>query len=397
MKRRVTSWAVLAVALAAACSFFSPETGVLTNPTVCGGGGQSEGAYGVTTTSTSACGEAGVVSDAASNFVVADAGVMGNVVIADQLNNRVVVVDRSGNLLWWFGNGSSVPGPSSVVGPNDVEVLPNGLVLIAGTGAPSGSEPTCDGDAGCVDDRVLMVDVATHSIKWQFGGHDGGPGANKLSGPASAVLVPADGGNHVLVSNQGMGAVVEIDMTTNAIIWQFPPLGDAGGQTCSPQSAERLASGNTLIADQAGNRILEVTQDGGVVWQYPAVVDTATLDFPAFASRLPNGNTLIADSNNGRVLEIDDAGAVAWSYVTTNGTPPTGAVRLDGGHTLITEINEGLVLEVDHDSPAHVLYTHGRAGVAGVAPDDLNQPYNAKVLGDFTGLTYPGPGAVTTP
>ena len=37
----------------------------------------------------------------------------GNILIADQFNNRVVEVDRQHRVVWHFGDGSSVAGPKS--------------------------------------------------------------------------------------------------------------------------------------------------------------------------------------------------------------------------------------------------------------------------------------------
>ena len=258
-----------------------------------------------------------------TNKVAPDAGVTGNVIVADQLNNRVIVIDRQGNVLFTFGDGRSVASATSVVAPNDAEYIPGPAVLIAGTGVPMGGEPTCMTSAGCVDDRVLIVDYASRAITWQFGGHDGGPGSGQLASPASAVLVATPKGDHILISDQGNGRVVEVDRTSKTILWQYPKAGDSGAPSISPQSAERLDDGDTLIADQGGNRVVAVTQGGVVAWQYPPIVNPAALDFPAFASRLPNGNTLIADSNNNRVLEIDRAspGNIVWSYLADPGTP----------------------------------------------------------------------------
>jgi hypothetical protein len=180
--------------------------------------------------------------------------------------------------------------------------------------------------------------------------------------------------------------------------WQFPPANATADQTLvGPNSAERLASGNTLIADETGNRVLEVAKDGATVWQYPAVIDTASLDGPAFASRLPSGNTLIADSLNNRVLEVDSANPpnIVWKYVTTTRASqgllmtPTRAVRLADGHTLITETFVDQVIEIDGTPQQNVVYAHGGFGVEGAGTNELNQAYDAKIVGDFTGLTPP--------
>ncbi len=320
-------------------------------------------------------------------------GVEGDVLIADQYNNRVIEVTRLGQIVWSFGDGSSVPGPTSVVAPNDAERLPNGQTLISGTGTGAGTEPACPADGGgCPDNRVIIVDDATHAIVWQYG-PDG------LASPVAATLVPTSGGPHVLITDQGNARVIEIDHATMNIAWQFPPAqGASTAQTLNnPNSAERLANGNTLIADEGGNRVIEVKTDGTIVWQYPTTVNPATLSGPAFASRLANGNTLISDSNNNRIVEVDGASPpnVVLSYSTAmrnpqNSTPlPTRAVRLANGDTLISDQFNDQVIEIDA-TPSHaIVFSYGQIGVGGAGAGQLNGPYDAKVVGDYTGLTSP--------
>src|ERR1700730_2992052 len=98
----------------------------------------------------------------------------GNVLIADQFNNRVVEVNRHHQVVWHFGDGSNVPGPHSIVGTNDAERV-GALTLIAGTGSPPGADPSCKKKAGCPDNRVLLVNRAGQ-IVWQDG-QAGGTGA----------------------------------------------------------------------------------------------------------------------------------------------------------------------------------------------------------------------------
>ena len=387
------------------CDPFSPQVGdicpVASTPgsTPAAGSNTGYGSYGASggaaTTILSACG--------AVNVVAVDAGVTGNVVIADQFNNRVVELTRDGTIVWHFGDGTNTPGGTSIVGPNDAERLPDGGTLITGTGAPAGTEVGCGdaataGAAGCVDNRVILVSGgADASIVWQFPPGDGTTvtGDDALNGPATArLLTTPDGGAHILIADTGNQRVIEVDYLTELIEWRFPPKTDASAtqMLAGPNSAERLSNGDTLITDQAGNRILEVTPGGAIVWQYDLGLNT-----PAFASRLPAppdagadaaGNTLITDSNNQRIIEVDSSGSLLWSYPTT-GTVPTRAVRLANGHTLIAMMSEDQVIEVD--SKKNLVYSHGKRGLAGTSltPSWLNQPYDVKVVGDYTGLTAP--------
>jgi len=397
---------VAALALAG-CDDFTPQTGPLQSCGAATTATTSYSLYGPSTTPT-AC------QDSGATFTTSDAGLTGKVIIADQLNNRVVV-SHAGVPLWVFGDGTSVPSPTSIVAPNDVEFLPAGAgrvnaeVLTAGTGAPVAAESGCAAnDAGiCVDDRVIIVDYPTKAIVWTFGGHDGSSdaGVGQLSGPTCAVLVPTSGGDHVLITDQNNNRIVEVDRGTSTTVWTFPPSNPTVSQRLTtPQSAERLANGNTLIADQGGNRVVEVSPSKDVVWQYPMVVNAGALSSPAFASRLPNGHTLIADSDNWRVLEVDNAtpANVVWTYQTgthaSSGEPvPTGAVRLANGHTLVTEITANRVIEIDETPQQNIVYSLGGFAQIDGGPHDLNQPYNAKVTTDTTGLTPPLPDASTTP
>src|ERR1700736_6822628 len=82
-----------------------------------------------------------------------------NIVIADQFNNRVIVVDPHNRVLWSFGSGNPSlcnPGPGAIIGPNDEERLSDGLTLLAGTGVPLNSSPA-DPNFACVDNRVIGV------------------------------------------------------------------------------------------------------------------------------------------------------------------------------------------------------------------------------------------------
>jgi hypothetical protein len=162
----------------------------------------------------------------------------------------------------------------------------------------------------------------------------------------------------------------------------------------NPNSAELLANGHILIADEANNRALEVTRSKKPVAMYTA---GGTLNGVAFASRLPNGHTLITDSNNNRVVEVNAIDHVVWSY-TTNTQPgsnpnplPTRAIRHRWGATMISDQFNHRVIIVGANG--NLLAQYGNLnmpgyGITSTIPG-LNAPYDAKFIGDYTGLTPP--------
>ena len=322
----------------------------------------------------------------------------GNIVIADQFNNRIIEIDPpSHRILWTFGDGSAVPGPHSVVGPNDAERFGR-WTLISGTGIPVANPPLpgCpDVVNGCPDNRVFIVDRHGH-IRWQYGqGGVTGSGPNQLNTPVHAVIVPtfpSQSGPHVMITDQGNARVILVNFK-GGIDWQYGTTGSAGigdNQLNNPNSAELLRNGHILIADENNNRVIEVTVGKTIAHAFTA---GNSVSGAAFASRLPNGNTLITDSNNNRAVEVDANDSVVWQYITStmpgsNSAPlPTRAIRLANGNTLISDQFNNRVIEVTRNKA--IVFQQGKLNVTGDGFNLLNGPYDAKRVGDFTGLTPP--------
>src|SRR5271169_1390795 len=242
-----------------------------------------------------------------SQSPTADYHVRGDYMITDQFNNRIVEVHHNHNVVWQFGNGSSVAGPKSVVAPNDAQIV-GPLTLIAGTGAPPGAEPSCP--SGCPDNRVLLID-RQGDIVWQYGvAGVTGSGFNQLNTPVQATFLPDF---DILITDQGNQRVIEVDQWYE-IVWQYGETGVIGSgpnQLNNPNSAELLSNGDILIADENNNRVIEVNRNHQIIWQYSNGINGA-----AFASRLQNGDTLITDSLNNRIVEVSKAGNVVWQYFT---------------------------------------------------------------------------------
>jgi hypothetical protein len=309
----------------------------------------------------------------------------GDLLITDQFNNRVIEVNPATDaIVWSFGsNNPSVcnPGPGAIIGPNDAERLADGLTLISGTGIPPGASPSIP--AGCVDNRVIVVN-RQGDIVWQYGQAGvTGEGFNELNVPAFAIQLP----NHdFLIVDQGNNRIIEVDQAKQ-VVWSYGPTSGPGALN-SPNSAELLPNGHILIADENNNRVIEITRSGQIVWQYSVGLNTA-----AFASRLSNGDTLITDAGNSRVIEVTPDKQILFQYFTntsssSNPNPlPTNAVKLRNGDISIADqFNDRVIIINQHKQ---VVFQYGETNVVGNGPDQLNGPYTSFVIGDYTGQTPP--------
>ena len=188
----------------------------------------------------------------------------GDLLIADQFNNRVIEIEPNGDIVWQFGLGPNDVSASSIVGTNDAQRV-GALTLMAGTGVPAASpplEPKCA--AGCVDNRVLLVD-RHGNIDWQYGQFGvTGSGPNDLNTPVQATWTPRF---TVLITDQANERVIEVNLNKD-IIWQYGVIGMTGSgpdHLNNPNSAELLENGHVLIADENNNRAIEVDHNKNVV------------------------------------------------------------------------------------------------------------------------------------
>jgi hypothetical protein len=320
----------------------------------------------------------------------------GNILIADQFNNRVIEINTAGNIIWSFGLGPNDFSARSVIGVNDAQRV-GPFTLMAGTGTPAGVIPQAP--AGAVDNRVILMDPFGR-IVWQYGQFgQTGSGPNRLNTPVQCTWLPDA---HILITDQANNRIIEVNLTKK-IVWQYPGSNtNAADQLNNPNSAELLDNGHILIADENNNRAIEVTRDDKIVRTFTA---GGTVKIVAFASRLDNGDTLLTDSGNSRAVEVDANDNIVWQYVTDTdpfsvAAPlPTRAVRLHNGDTLISDQFNNRVIRV---SPAgQIVASYGLPLAGGgtignnvgydlqTTQNGLYSPYDAKVVGDYTGLTPP--------
>lgn len=153
----------------------------------------------------------------------------GNYLITDRNNNRCIIVNSSGTVLWQFSE--------NIKHPHNADLLSNGNILIANS-----------------DQDEIWEISPDKQIVWRYG-----DGADKLSFPRDADRL--DNGN-TLITDSRNHRVIEVT-PDKKIVWEYKV-----NYYASFYEADRLKNGNTLIADQHHHQILEVAPNGSIVWQF---------------------------------------------------------------------------------------------------------------------------------
>jgi hypothetical protein len=329
--------------------------------------------------------------------------------ISDQFNNRVIECTPTGKIVWQFGIGPTDFTCFSAIGVNDAERV-GCNTLIACTGTPAETIPQAPD--GVVDSRVILVDKCKKII-WQYGQFgQTGSGPNLLNTPVQCTFIPKkdkkDDKKHklngtVLITDQGNNRIIRVN-EKKCIVWQYPGCNtNVGDQLNSPNSAELLNNGHVLIADEGNSRVLEVGHDHHVVKIFTA---NGTLSSCAFASRLSNGNTLITDAGNNRIVEVNPCDKIVWQYYTNKEynsqfyPNPSRGLRLKNGDTLISDQYNNRVIKIGKTTNIKDYYGLALNMIDSLIGNnvgfDLNTtqlglycPYDAKIIGDYTGLTNP--------
>ena len=110
--------------------------------------------------------------------------------------------------------------------------------------------------------NLIAIASLQEGVLWTYG-------RDELQQPHDASLL--DNGHILVFDNRPTGdhsRVLEIDPTTNAIVWSFEGTGEHTFHSVRRGAAERLPNGNTLITSSGEGLILEVTHAGEVVWKY---------------------------------------------------------------------------------------------------------------------------------
>ena len=188
----------------------------------------------------------------------------------------------------------------------------------------------------CSNDRVVLYDREDGKVdwEWKFRNHypnETAGGFNKDWSHVNDVEVIRNG-TQLLLSPRNFDQVIAVDIESGEITER---LGEDGNHEIlnAQHNPDWLTteSGNEtiLVADSHNDRVVEYTKENGEWVEVWSAGSSASLSWPRDADRLPNGNTLITDSLNHRVIEITPQGEVVWEYYATWG--PYDAERVAHG------------------------------------------------------------------
>lgn len=261
--------------------------------------------------------------------------------IADRGNNRVLLVTPDKKITWEY-DFVGLPAKS---GADDAFFADGGKSIIVNLEH---------------EQLIQVIDMASKKVTWQYGelGRRGS-GANRLYFPddayklANGDVIVADIRNcrvieiapdksivrqagitgkcstgptllaspngdkplpngHLLVSTIRDHSLVELDENWKQVLRLRLPLK-------YPSDPQPTIAGNFLVAGYTHpGKIIEITRDGKVVWEYSATGE-GLLHHPSLALELPNGNILANDDLNDRVIVIDKVRKkIVWQYGVTH-------------------------------------------------------------------------------
>ncbi len=113
-------------------------------------------------------------------------------------------------------------------------------------------------------DMLVVMDLEADGIVWALRGSWRAQHDAKMLPNGHILLFDNQGG----LAKHGPSRALEIDPGTGGVVWSF---GGSEGEPLDSDNrgaVQRLKDGNTLIGESAGGRILEVTPNGSVVWEY---------------------------------------------------------------------------------------------------------------------------------
>jgi outer membrane protein assembly factor BamB len=293
-----------------------------------------------------------------------------DLLIADKRNNRLVIVDPSGRLVWQFPRLGDLAVGQTFLIPDDAFFSPDGKYIVA-----------TEED----DFAIRIIDVATHRIVGSYG-HPGIHGAapGYMWNPDDAMML-ANG--DVVSADIKNCRVVVVSPSQQTVVRQLGVTGHCAHNPPatfgSPNGAFPMSNGHYLVTEINGDWVDEIDLAGHVYWSaHPPGVR-----YPSDTNQIGPDRYLTVDySSRGQVVIFNQAGQTIWRYAPTGSkrlNHPSLALPLPNGDVVVNDDLNDRVIVIDPTTGA-VVWQYGHTGVPGSAngyldiPDgvDLAPPYS---------------------
>jgi hypothetical protein len=291
----------------------------------------------------------------------------GDLLIADRGNDRILLIDPSGRILWRY---PSRPGQAHLYFDDDTFFGAHGTRIISNQeedhsivelsypagrivwryGHPGvrGSAPgylNTPDDAYLLRSGLVIVADAYNCRVLEIRGHQVvrsiGNGVCAHNPPTSLGAINGDTplpGGHVLVSEISGSYIDEFTLGGRLVRTYRPPVS-------YPSDPQLTRNGNIILADYArpGGVVIISRSTGSVLWSYRPLSGPGMLDHPSLAAMLPNGNVIVGDDFNDRIVIIDPhTNRIVWQYGHTaiGGTGP-GYLHIPDGFDFVPVTSAG--------------------------------------------------------
>ncbi len=286
----------------------------------------------------------------------------GPLLIADRANNRLLVVNPQGQIVWQFPRPGDLRAGETFNVPDDAFFSPDGTRIVA----------TQEDDFA-----ISVIDVAKRRIVYRYG-TPGSPGSgpNQLWNPDDAMLLPGDWiltadikNCRVLLIKLGAHRPQRVYGDTTQGCTHAPP-----ARWGSPNGAFPMRNGHFLVTEINGDWVDEMTLGGTVIrsWHPPG------FSYPSDSNEVKPGLYLSVDyTSPGSVETFDRNGNVVWRYQPRPGDPqlnhPSLAEPLPNGDILLNDDDNNRVIVIDPHTNK-IVWQYGHTGQAGSAPGYLSDP-----------------------
>jgi hypothetical protein len=207
------------------------------------------------------------------------------------------------------------------------------------------------------EDRIFVYNRTTEEITWEWQFETQTNWTKSQGGTYAAEPPKADwthvndvdkiGDGQYLISPRNFDQVMVINRSTREIDLRLGSDNnhDVMHEQHNPDYHESEDGNPTItVADSENDRIVEYEKRGGSWTRTWELGSNQDFNWPRDADRLPNGNTLVTDSNNQRVVEVTPQGEIVWEFYAPWAPYDATRVHLDeesSGPTIADQNAEG--------------------------------------------------------